>query len=297
MSAPPGPVASVFPATGKCRAVSSGSGPVAPDSARRSRPSGPATVPQAIAPRHGLRHRANSLIDPRLAAVAANPPPGLREKSSRHTLSHNAWKRRPGSSFAFACKTVWSSRTRLDPVRLPPVVMPCPRSVSLPKSGPFPRPALPGVYGPTGLSATLPARPVPRGRPVGVCSPPSGLPVLPRLPSSMHASANTPAGTVRCLCRLSSQTVGGLPLLQRGRLPHCLSRGLLSVHSRSGLHVRQAAQRSPFPSCFSPCRYLHEPRRPLPTEATIVGWGPHPPGKRAFPRRTATPMLHTLCCA
>src|SRR5262245_28670026 len=41
-------------------------------------------------------------------------------------------------------------------------------------SGPFPRPALPGVCGTTDLSATPLVRPVPRGRPVGGHAPPPG---------------------------------------------------------------------------------------------------------------------------
>ncbi len=40
-----------------------------------------------------------------------------------------------------------------------------------------------------------PARPVPRGMPVGTCTPPTGLPVLPPSPSGTHAAANTPAET------------------------------------------------------------------------------------------------------
>ncbi len=40
-----------------------------------------------------------------------------------------------------------------------------------------------------------PARPVPRGMPVGACAPPSGLPVLPPSPSCTHAATNTPAET------------------------------------------------------------------------------------------------------
>ena len=38
--------------------------------------------------------------------------------------------------------------------------------------------------------------------------------------------------------------------------------------------------------CFNPCRYLHEPLWPLPAGATVAGWDSHPPGKRAFSRRT-----------
>ncbi len=97
--------------------------------------------------------------------------------------------------------------------------MPCPLSVSLSKSGPFPRPALPGVFSRTDLSATRPARPAPHGGPVGACTPPIGLPVLLRLPSSMHAGTPTPAETVRCICRFSSRSVVGLPLISGGSAP------------------------------------------------------------------------------
>ena len=76
------------------------------------------------------------------------------------------------------------------------------------------------------------------------------------------------------------------PYSQEGRLPRHPFRGLLSVHSRSGLHGRRAAQGGPLPVCFNPCRYLHEPLWPLPAGATVAGWDSHPPGKRAFPRRT-----------
>ena len=97
--------------------------------------------------------------------------------------------------------------------------MPCLLSASLSKSGPFPQPALPGVLSPTGLSATPPARPAPHEGPVGACTPPTGLPVLLRLPSSAHASAITPAGTSRCARRFASRSVIGLPLIAGGSAP------------------------------------------------------------------------------
>ena len=58
----------------------------------------------------------------------------------------------------------------------------------------LPRPALPGVFGRTDLSATLTARPVPHGIPVGSCTPPTGLPVL-RPSPLLH---QYPGGTGRC---------------------------------------------------------------------------------------------------
>ena len=73
----------------------------------------------------------------------------------------------------------------------PSVIPPHPRPLS--STGITPR-----VFSPTGLSATLPARPAPRGVPVAAYTAPAGLPVLLRLPSSVHAGAITPAETGRC---------------------------------------------------------------------------------------------------
>ena len=166
--------------------------------------------------------------------------------------------------------------------------MPCPLSVSLSKSGPFPRPALPGVLSRTDLSATLPARPAPHGVPVGACTPPIGLPVLLRLPSSMHAGTPTPAETVRCICRFSSRSVVGLPLISGGsapalpvsrparcshHIPACMVAKLLNTalcHQSASVYIVTSVDR---PGCYQP-------------KATIVGWCSHTPGKRAFPRRT-----------
>ncbi len=65
-----------------------------------------------------------------------------------------------------------------------------------------------------------------------------GLPVLPAIPLSMHASATTPVGLLGDVVLLAQETAA-FPEIQAGRLPHRLFRGLLSVHSRSGLHARQ----------------------------------------------------------
>ena len=114
---------------------------------------------------------------------------------------------------------LWRFRTLCVPVRLSPVAMPCLLSVPFSKSGRFPRPALPGVSGRTGLSATLPARPAPRGVPVGACTAPTGLSVLLRLPSFHACRHHYPAGAGRCLCRFSSRPVIGLPLFSGGSAP------------------------------------------------------------------------------
>ena len=57
--------------------------------------------------------------------------------------------------------------------------------------------------------------------------------MLPRLPSSMHAGATTPAGAVWCICRFSSQTASGLPLTLGGSAP-ALS---VSRPARRSLHA------------------------------------------------------------
>lgn len=56
----------------------------------------------------------------------------------------------------------------------------------------------------------------------------------------MHADANTPVGPTED-CRSLLPWTPAFPVFQAGRLPHCDFRGLLSVHSRFGLHVRQVA--------------------------------------------------------
>ena len=86
---------------------------------------------------------------------------------------------------------------------------------------------------------------------------------------------------------LSSQPVGGLPLISEGSA----SATPVSRPAQRSLSFRPAWSlghpRRPFsPKCFSPCRYLHEPLWLLPAGATVAGWDSHPPGKRAFPRRT-----------
>jgi len=68
-----------------------------------------------------------------------------------------------------------------------------------------------------------------------------GLPVLPAIPVYMHASAITPVGPLGYIVYLAQKTTT-FPEIQEGRLPHHPFRGLLSVHSRSGLHARQTTK-------------------------------------------------------
>ena len=153
--------------------------------------------------------------------------------------------------------------------------------------GPFPPPALPGFSGTTDPSATLTARPAPRGVPVDVCRiSPRASRVAAFFP--FHAcQRHYPDGSGSVPASLSSPSANGLPLKSGG------SASVLSVSrpARRSLAFRPAWSLGrpwrPFsPECFSPCRYLHGPPWLLPTGATVVGRGSHPPEEGAFPRRT-----------
>ena len=73
-----------------------------------------------------------------------------------------------------------------------------------------------------------------------------------------------------------------------GRLPHCVFRGLLGVHSRYGLHTRRITFHDPLhrsaPVASLPPRLL----RLLPAGAKVAGRGLNPLKDRAFSRRTFT---------
>ena len=114
----------------------------------------------------------------------------------------------------------------------------------LSNQGSFPPPALPGICGNTSPSATLPARPAPHGVPVGVCAPPTGLPVLLPSPSSMRAAATTPAEPADV--RVARFPAGGSLPRQKGG-------------SASALLVSGPAQRS---LALQPAWSLSRPRRP-----------------------------------
>ncbi len=118
-------------------------------------------------------------------------------------------------------------------------------SGALPKSGPFPRPALPGFNGTTSLSATLhgPACP----------SRASGWESRPPAVGASRVAWTFPMHT--CRRHYPGGNAGGaevvppgnlasaafpIPLL--GRLPHYPFRGLLGVHSRYGLRARGVAK-------------------------------------------------------
>ena len=84
---------------------------------------------------------------------------------------------------------------------------------------------------------------------------------------------------------LSSPTMAAFPDFWAGRLPHCVFRGLLSVHSRYGLHTRQVTYMTLYTGGFS--RFVTSAAAPIAT-----GWSDlavrdsHPLRNRAFARRT-----------
>ena len=158
--------------------------------------------------------------------------------------------------------------------------------------GPFPPPALPGFSGTTDPSATLMARPAPRGVPVDAC------PISPRASRvasffPFHAcQRHYPDGSESVPASLSSPSAIGLPLNTGG------SASVLSVSrpARRSLAFRPACSLSrpwrPFtPECFRPFRYLHDPPWLLPTGATVVGRDSHPLEEGAFPRRTVSSWI------
>ncbi len=158
--------------------------------------------------------------------------------------------------------------------------------------GPFPPPALPGFSGTTDPSATLTARPAPRGVPVDVCRiSPRASRVAAFFP--FHAcQRHYPDGSGSVPASLSSPSANGLPLKTGG------SASVLSVSrpARRSLAFRPACSLSrPWrpltPECFRPFRYLHDPPWLLPTGATVVGRGSHPPEEGAFPRRTVSSWI------
>ena len=105
-------------------------------------------------------------------------------------------------------------------------------------------------------------------------------------PSSMRATASTPAGLVGALVARFPAS-GSLPRLTGGSAPALL----VSRPARRSLALWPAwslgRPRRPICSeCFRPCRYLHHPLRLLPAGATVAGRNSHPLRDGAFPRHT-----------
>ena len=133
------------------------------------------------------------------------------------------------------------------------------------------------------------ARPGPRGLPVGEPPPPLGLPVLRRI-SLYTCRRHYPGGIVGCSRCSLPQRQRPSPKSRRVGSPHYLFRGLLSVHTRYGLHTRRVALRPSTPEALK-ISLPTSPLRLLPTGATVVGWDLHPLKIRAFSRRTGFQRL------
>ncbi len=181
----------------------------------------------------------------------------------------------------------WSFRTLADPVRLAPVVMSLPPFRTAPNSGPLPSTGVtprPRYYGPI----RHPAGPACPSRGSGCRVHGTGGASRVATHSIFHTCRrHYPGGNRPVLSSLSSRLASGLPLNSGGSA----SATPVSRPARRSLAFRPAwslsRPRRPFsPECFNPCRYLHGPPWLLPAGATVAGWDSHPPGKRAFPRRT-----------
>ncbi len=128
------------------------------------------------------------------------------------------------------------------------------------------------------------SRPVRHRRPVGRCARPrTGLPVLHRFPPCMHAIATTTAESRGAYFALFPRWC--FPEILAGRLPHCVFRGLLSVHSRYGLHARQVTYMTLYIESFS--RFVASTTAPIAT-----GWSASCRAGFAPAETTAHKILH-----
>ena len=176
-----------------------------------------------------------------------------------------------GVMLSSACSMVWLSRSSSDLARRLSVVVPCVRSILPPPYGPFPPPALPGFSGTTGLSATLPAQPVPRGLSVDVSLATDRASHVAALFLFPACQRHYPGGPKGVPMSLASPPASAFPVSQAGRLPHCLFRGLLNrslafrpagslnrssaalSHQSASDHVVTSVIR---PGCYQPERQL-----------------------------------------
>ena len=141
---------------------------------------------------------------------------------------------------------VWNFRTRSDPVRRLSVVTPCLLPMLLSTQGPFPPRTLPRFPGTTDPSATLTARPAPRGVPVDLCCISVRASRVAALFLFHACRRQYPDGNGSVPVSLASPSANGLPLLTGG--------------STSVLPVSRPARRS---LAFRPAWSLNRPRRPF----------------------------------
>ena len=164
-------------------------------------------------------------------------------------------------------------------------------SRTLPKSGPFPPPELPGFDGTMSLSDS-PRGPACPSRASGwkPCFSPRlhrlGSPVLRRSSCSDMPSSLPRWDRRRLCCSPVSSATAAFPIPLLGRLPHYLFRGLLDVHSRYGLSARESPKATLFHRRLQPPHCRGQLLRLLPAGATPCRVGFAPTEDRHLSRRT-----------
>jgi len=115
-----------------------------------------------------------------------------------------------------------------------------------------------------------------------------GLPVLREVSIYVHAVAITPAEPPDQITLTQwpgpgwQPAAAAFPVPLAGRLPRRAFRGLHSVHSRYGLHVRQVAQGDPLHRRLQPIRHLLDCSDCYRLERPVAGWESHPLKTHAF---------------
>ena len=110
----------------------------------------------------------------------------------------------------------------------------------------------------------------------------------------VHAVATTPAQQRTVLPCSPTPSYQPSPKGSSGRPVHRPFRGLLSVHSRYGLHTRAATRIcGPLYRSLQPLRYLHDCSDYFRLEH-FAGWGFHPLESAAFARRTPVAVAQSI---
>ena len=160
-----------------------------------------------------------------------------------------------------------------------PITFTSPSSKAHQKSGPFPLPTLPGLFGRMTLSDSRRCRRLERRR----GRYPRITTGLPRLPETTFPTcrAHYPGGSSGCSCRLLPRS-RGLPQMAGGSAS-ALS---LSRPAQASLALRPAGSlscpRQPLSRGSSPCGYPHEPLVSYQINRQLSGWILPPLMIRAF---------------
>ena len=152
--------------------------------------------------------------------------------------------------------------------------MPPPASLS--NRGSFAPPASPGFRGTTSPSATLPARPAPRGVPVGACHATDRTFRVAPVPLFHACCRHCPGGTDRCMRRSLSGRWRPSPSEWRVSFRAC-SFGVCSAFTRAAARmVAEPPKAALLSERFFRRRRLHHPLRLLPAGTTVSGRDSHP---------------------